>query len=357
MHCDWARGLIHTNNKRRQLRASPLLVFTIPLDFTMKTSEFHGLNTTIDPRFRIKQGRLEVQLVDPKAPGNRALDLVPLFFGKKLGVKKAERVFRALIDDKRDVSFFQKAVDAFRIEVRYPDDALDRIPKTGPLVVVANHPLHGIDGLAIAYMLSQVRLDVKVMLTSTFDGIPGIADHGIFVNDGSGPSARSRSESTREAIDWLKAGHVVVLFPAGQGSCVPSKKLHYPVDAKWQKGTSLLIKKSSAKVLPIFVHGRPSLLLQAVRAVLPDLGLFLLLREIVGQCGRRVRLKVGEAITAEDVLAQGDAEAQIEFLRTQTYALEQVRPRKKRKRRASAGGGGPQSNGSGPQAGRSSRGA
>ncbi len=294
----------------------------------MKTTLFHGVNTTIDPRFRIKDGRLEVQLVDPKAPGAKALDLIPLFFGRTLGVKKAQKIFQILEADRREIGFFQKAIDAFRVKVRYRKGVLERIPKSGPLVVVANHPLHGIDGLAIAHMLSHVRDDVKVMLTSTFDGIPGMAEHGIFVNESAGPSARSRSESTREAIEWLKAGHVVVLFPAGQGSCVPSERPHYPVDGPWLKGTSLLIKKSGAQVLPIFVHGRPSLLIQAVRQVLPQVALFLLLREIVRQRGRRVRLEVGQALNAEEVLAQGDAEAQLEFLRERTYALGKHKKRK-----------------------------
>ncbi|MFO0966760.1 MAG: 1-acyl-sn-glycerol-3-phosphate acyltransferase [Gemmataceae bacterium] len=287
----------------------------------MKTNELLGLNLTLDPRFRIRDGRLDVQLLDPKAPGLRTLDLIPRLFGRTLGVEKADKIFRRLARDRRPVHFFRKAVDAFRLRVRFPAAALERIPRTGPLVVVANHPLHGIDGLAIAHMITKVRDDVKVMLTTTFDGIPGIAEHSIFVNDGTGPSARSRSESAREAIDWLKQGHVVILFPAGQGSCVPSGKPNRPVDAAWQKGTSLLIRKSGARVLPVFVHGRPSLLLQTVRRVAPDLGLFLLVREIVRQRGSRVRLTVGESLSAEEVQAQGEAEQQVEFLRQRTYAL------------------------------------
>jgi putative hemolysin len=280
------------------------------------------LNLTLDAHFRLgRDNRLHAQLLDPKAPGWRLLELVPKLFGRWLGLKETEQIYRTLADDRREVPFFQKVVDAFDLTVSCRREAMDRIPRTGPLVVVANHPLNGIDGVALAHIVSQVRPDVKIMLTATFDGLPGIADHGIFVSDSNGPSARSRSEPTRQAIEWLRQGHVVILFPAGQGSYVKENGRRDPVDVSWMPGVSLLVRKSQAAVLPIYVHGTPGRMFQALRRFLHPAACFLLLREIVKQKSTTVRLTVGEAMSCERVLAQGEPKEQVSFLRRVTYEL------------------------------------
>ncbi len=282
-----------------------------------------GLNLTIDPRFRVDSNdRLKIRLLDPKARGWKLLDLIPTLFGKWLGMREAEDLFSAIAQDRREVGFFQKVVDAFDLKVEYPKTALKNIPKTGPLLIVANHPLHGVDGMAIAHIVGQARNDVKIMLTSSFDGIPGVAEHGIFVSEGNGPSAKNRSESTREAIDWLQQGHVVILFPAGQGSFLSSSNHKDPVDGPWQKGTSLLIRKSKAKVLPVFVQGGPSKLFQKVRMFFRLASMFFLIKELVRQKGSRVILSVGEPISFDEVKEKGTAEEQNQFLRERTYALD-----------------------------------
>lgn len=283
---------------------------------------FLGLNVTLDPRFGVDpSGRLRVKLVDPKAPGLRLLNVVPRLFPRLLGLAAANRVFRQLANDARSVSFFQKAVDAFKLDVQWPASALGRIPKSGSLLVTANHPRNGMDGLAIAHLVSQVRGDVKVMLTSAFQGIPGMAEHGIFVNDSDGPSAASRSAAVREAIDWLRQGHAVVLFPAGEGSYIRAENRSTPVDPAWRTGTALLLRKSAAQVLPVHVDGAPGRVFQMARRVFHPAAMFLLVRELMRQKGSTVRLRVGAALSRDEVLAQGDAAAQMNFLRGLTYSL------------------------------------
>jgi putative hemolysin len=280
------------------------------------------LNLTIDARFRLNQDkRLEVRLSDPQAPGLNVLDLIPQLFGDQLGMKEAEAIFQELAQDRRPVHFFQKAIDAFQLKIGYPSAALNAVPPQGSLLVVANHPLNGIDGLAIAYMISQVRSDVKIMLTTAFEELPGIGEHGIFVSDGTGPSARNRSEPTRQAIDWLRQGHVLVVFPAGQGSCLLRPDRAEPVDVPWQKGVSLLIRRGNADVLPVYVHGSPSWTFVAARNAFHPAGFFFLVNEMVLQKGNIVRLTVGTPVTCQRVAECGTPEAQLQFLRKLTYDL------------------------------------
>ncbi len=278
------------------------------------------LNLTIDARFKFDdRDRLKVRVLDPLAPGWRVLDLLPSLIGYR--IRKAERVLSRIWDDHRDVHYFQKAADAFRLRINPAEGWEARVPQFGPLVVLANHPLNGIDGMAIAAALCRRRPDLKIMLTTTFDGIPGIEDHAIFVNASDGPSARNRSEPVREAIAWLKEGHALLLFPAGQGSYVVEKGRREPVDSTWSTGVTTLISKSRANVLPVFVKGEPSRVFLVTRRLHQVLSTLFLLREILVQEGTEVQFTVGDAISSKELAAQGGRREQAAYLRQVTYAL------------------------------------
>jgi putative hemolysin len=279
------------------------------------------LNLTIDARFQFGgDGRLRVRVLDPKASGLRILDLLPLVIGYR--IRKAEKIFSRIATDRRDVHYFQKVVDGFRLTVTADFAPDSQVPQSGPLIIVANHPLNGVDGMAIASVLAQSRPDLRLMLTTTFEGIPGLADYAIFVNASDGPSARNRAEPVREAIAWLKAGHALVVFPAGQGSFVHEPGRRDPVDVPWNKGVATLLKNSEANVLPVFVRGRASYVFLKTRRAYRPLSTLFLLREILIQEGSSIRLRIGAPLTHADITSQGSREQQVDFLRKATYALD-----------------------------------
>src|SRR6202051_3108387 len=60
-------------------------------------------------------------------------------------------------------SFWQAAVRTLARDVRYDAAALARIPKTGPVVFVANHPYGVLDGIVISWLVEKVRSDFVVL--------------------------------------------------------------------------------------------------------------------------------------------------------------------------------------------------
>src|SRR6201995_1918497 len=54
-------------------------------------------------------------------------------------------------------TFWQAAVRSLRLDVRYDLHALAAVPKTGPVVFVANHPYGVLDGIVMALLVSQGR--------------------------------------------------------------------------------------------------------------------------------------------------------------------------------------------------------
>src|SRR5215813_8214093 len=63
-------------------------------------------------------------------------------------------------------SFWAAALRQLELKVACNEDALQRLPPTGPLVIVANHPFGVLDGLIISYLTSLVRNDFLVLTNS-----------------------------------------------------------------------------------------------------------------------------------------------------------------------------------------------
>ena len=74
-------------------------------------------------------------------------------------------------------SFFGAAVRKLDLDVRYDADALARIPTTGPVVIVANHPYGVLDGIVISWLVEKVRRDFVVLTNAVLMRAPEVRDY------------------------------------------------------------------------------------------------------------------------------------------------------------------------------------
>src|SRR5208283_1181891 len=96
---------------------------------------------------------------------------------------------------------------------------LQQIPRSGPLVVVANHPFGILEGAVLATVLAQVRSDVRFLANGLLAAIPEIQDLLIPVDPmGRTSSAVYNSTGLRRAIEFLQTGGCLVVYPAGEVS-------------------------------------------------------------------------------------------------------------------------------------------
>src|ERR1041384_4975169 len=77
----------------------------------------------------------------------------------------------------RPLPFSARALSALDVTADVSDADIARIPRTGPLVVVANHPFGGLDGLLLLDLLSRIRADLKLLGNQWLERLPELADH------------------------------------------------------------------------------------------------------------------------------------------------------------------------------------
>src|SRR5262249_1897793 len=148
---------------------------------------------------------------------------------------------------------------------------LARIPATGPLVVVANHPLGGLDGLALCALLRRVRPDVKLLGNHFLRSIPDLAVNLIYVDPFAGADAAACTPAAvRAALRWLRGGGVLVLLPPGEVAHVVLPRLDV-ADPPGSATTGRLILSAGCPVVTAHFDGRNSRLFQAMGLIHPRL--------------------------------------------------------------------------------------
>lgn len=195
------------------------------------------------------------------------------------------------------------------------------MPRTGPLVVVANHPFGIVDGLVLCHLVEMVRRDFKVVAMSTLCRVPEVRGHVLPINfartrDATLASARSRVE----ARALLRAGGCLVIFPAGEVATA-RHPFGRAVDAPWHPFTGRLVRAAEAAVLPVRFKGQNSLLFQLASRINPTLRLSLLMGEATSRIGTEVEAHLGEVLTYESLRRFDEAMALVAHLRAVTHAV------------------------------------
>jgi len=207
-----------------------------------------------------------------------------------------------------------------RVGLRLDTADQARVPTTGPVVVVANHPCGMLDGAILAVLLTRVRLDVKVFTSLLPADVPELEQHCISVDPShTDHSAESNRRAVREALSWLQQGGMVAMFPACEvPHWLPPVQI---ADPQWNDTAVRLIRRSRASALPVYFCGHDNLRLQLLGMFHPKLRTAFLLQEFLQQEGKTVEVRVGSEITCNAVDAMGSDREAIEYLRWRTYLL------------------------------------
>ncbi len=218
--------------------------------------------------------------------------------------------------------FWPKAIRHMGIRIDTPDAEIARIPKTGPVVVVANHPSGLVDGMIMAEMINRVRSDFRILTRSLLTGIPEVEEFMIPVPFPHEENSRELGlEMRRLTMEHLGRGGVIILFPAGKVAC--SQGFFGPaVEAEWNVFTHKMIQRSGATILPIHFRGQNSRAYQIANKLSATLRQGLLLYEIKRSLFKPQRPFIGEPIPATVLKEwEGNPRGFLAWLREHTLSL------------------------------------
>ncbi len=219
--------------------------------------------------------------------------------------------------------FWRAALGTMGIDLLTPQDQIDQIPKTGPVVIVANHPHGLVDGMILADLIGRRRTDYKILTRALLTGIDEVAaSYMISVPFPHEPDAQRKSVEMRaKAMAHLKEGGVISVFPSGV--VASSDSMFGPaIEREWAVFTAQMIRRSGARVVPIFFPGANSRVYQIANRISATLRQSFLLHEVVKSCNKPQNPVVGAPIDEERMkLLESDPRGFMAWLRDHTLGL------------------------------------
>ncbi|MGD8209472.1 MAG: lysophospholipid acyltransferase family protein [Desulfobacterales bacterium] len=238
------------------------------------------------------------------------------------GKRKLIKIYKKIVDqDKTGLSFWDRAVVQLDLQIKINGNPLESIPKSGSLLIVANHPFGQIDGLVLGYILEKIRPDFKLVAWDILNAssyfkevILPISFRDEFA------SKKSNFLTMKDSIHHLKQGKAVAIFPAGE-TALSKGVLGKAQEAQWKKFTSKIVKATDTPVLPVFFHGQNSRLFQIIGNFNLNLKLSMFFHEICNMIGKEVYLTIGGILNYADYGSVKDDNDLIDFLYNETSKL------------------------------------
>lgn len=245
--------------------------------------------------------------------GRRARFARPLLRGLgRLARLDAAEAFLAANGHLCGRAFIEAALE--HLDVRYTVDQVERerIPQTGRLLIVANHPAGGLDALALLHFVMGLRRDVKILANDVLAGIEPLRGNLLPLRILGG---RPTPDSLAAVEASLQREECVIVFPAGE---VSRLGLGGITDGRWRQGFLRFAKATGAPVLPVRVGARNSAFFYGASALYKPAGTALLPREIFARRGSRIGLRIGRPLALPESEAPERALASV---RQALYAI------------------------------------
>lgn len=228
----------------------------------------------------------------------------------------------AALKDKSGKDFFDSFVRLRKLKYIVFEEDLEKIPKTGPFILVSNHPLGAIDGILMTKILTEIRPDFKIMGNFLLEKIEPMKPFVIPVNPFENrKEIQNSATGMRATLQHLQGGGCVGIFPAGE---VSNKNNEFGeiLDKAWEKPALKLIKMAKVPVVPMYFHAKNSSLFYQVSKIHPDLQTLLLPSEMMHSREKPIRIRLGKPVSVKVLEDHDSVEEMGEFLQKKIYMLK-----------------------------------
>lgn len=190
------------------------------------------------------------KVLKEKAPGLKKW--MPRFVLNWLKRKLHEEEINAVMHELKDVygvEFNNRGLD--KLGAKIVSTNPHHIPKEGGIILAANHPLGGLDGMAFVKTIAEVRPDIHFVVNDVLKNLKNYGD--VFIGINKIKSTSATSLRTIESV--LMTEEAIGFFPAG---LVSRKQNGVIMDLDWKKSFVTQAIDHKRMIVPVFIEGQNS---------------------------------------------------------------------------------------------------
>ncbi|MDH1975152.1 lysophospholipid acyltransferase family protein [Aliarcobacter butzleri] len=213
--------------------------------------------------------------------------------------------------------FVDAVLDYFDFDYTVSSNDLQNIPLTGKVIIIANHPLGGLDALCLLKLVGQIRKDVKILANDFLVGFEAL--HSLMIPLDNFKDRQSK-ESIKKIYEALKNEEAIIIFPAGEVSRATPKGVKDPA---WNKGFLNFAKNSNSAILPIFLDAKNSKTFYTISLINKTFSTLLLSNEMFNKKSKNINIKIGQIIPSENITPKGlNKDFLVNLYKKHLYALK-----------------------------------
>ena len=249
------------------------------------------------------------------------IKIIELLTGK---IKLKKLYDQYLLEDNPPENFWNDAVKKLKFNLQTNFQEGNFIPKSGRLIIVANHAFGVADGVSLCSVVSKIRQDYKIITHKVLRQAEAVKDKIIPIDFSPNRTAMlSNIDARKEAEKILQNDGVIVIFPSGQIATKEDLKLKTRAhDGNWKQFVSKLIIKTKSPVLPSYFEGQNSQLYHIANKMGQTFRYSLLMHELTRKIGDTINLHFGTVIPFSDFEKIGNLIEITQHLRNKTYSLD-----------------------------------
>ena len=151
-------------------------------------------------------------------------------------------------DDQRGLDFVRSILDFMGVKIT--QQGIENVPVQGRYIIASNHPLGGLDGMALMKVIGDVRKDIVFPVNDLLMNVPNLLPLFIPIN-----KHGSNTQNMLVINDTFASEKAILYFPAG----LCSRKQHGKIlDLEWKKTFITKARTFKRDIIPVHINGRNS---------------------------------------------------------------------------------------------------
>jgi putative hemolysin len=256
----------------------------------------------------------------------------PALNERKITASLVKRVLKRLLHEQafidfaeeypylQGIEFVEQVLEYFNFSYTVSDRERENIPPIGKVVIIANHPIGSLDGLALLKLIHEVRSDVKVVANDLLMSLEPLQSLLLPVRVLTGVSTKEHIRRINRSLDSEEA---VIMFPSGEVSRLGLAGIK---DGVWHQGFLKMAERSKAPILPVHIGGHNSTFFYLTSLLAKPLSTLMLVGQMFNHQKKQISIKIGSIIPYESYRRlQIRNKEKIELFKNHLYRIGRLR--------------------------------